>query len=77
MTSERMTRSLMQAIVFKVGFPLLIGLITLVASHLGGMQVSNTLELAAIVAFGVALILFIVDTEIRLSAVGERVFSHQ
>ena len=73
MTSERMTRSLMQAIVFKVGFPLLIGLITLVASHLGGMQVSNTLELAAIVAFGVALILFIVDTEIRLSAVGELV----
>jgi len=34
------------------------------------MQVRNTLELAAIVAFGVALILFIVDTEIRFLAVG-------
>jgi len=73
MTSEGMIRSLVQGIVVKVGFPLLIGLITLVASNLSGMQVRNTLELAAIVAFGVALILFIVDTEIRLSAVGERV----
>ena len=73
MTSERTTRSLMQGIVFNVGFPLLIGLITLVAANLGGMQAGNTLELAAIVAFGVALILFIVDTQIRLSYVGERV----
>lgn len=73
MTSERTARSLAQGIVLKVGFPLLVGLITLVAANLGGMRVGNTLELAAVVAFGVALILFIVDTEIRLSAVGERV----
>ena len=73
MTSGGMNRGLVQGIVLKVGFPLLIGLITLVAANLGGMQVQNTLELAAIVSFGVALILFIVDTEIRLSAVGERV----
>jgi hypothetical protein len=73
MTSGRMNPSLVQGIVVKVGFPLLIGLITLVAANLGGMQARNTLELAAIVAFGVALILFIVDTEIRLSAVGELV----
>ena len=73
MTSGGMSRSLMQGIVLKIGFPLLIGLITLVASNLSGMQVRNALELAAIVAFGVTLILFIVDTEIRFSAVGERV----
>ena len=73
MTSGIMNRSLVQGIVLKVGFPLLIGLITLVAANLGGMQVQNALELAAIVAFAIALILFIVDTEIRLSAVGERV----
>ena len=66
-------RNLAQGIVVKVGFPLLIGLITLVAANLGGMQVRNTFVLAAIVAFGGALILFIVDTEIRLSAVGELV----
>jgi hypothetical protein len=68
-----MRRGLVQGIVLKVGFPLLIGLITLVASNIGGMQVANSLELAAVVAFGIALILFIVDTEIRVSAVGERV----
>jgi hypothetical protein len=73
MTSEKMTRIRAQGIVLKVGFPLLIGLTTLVAANLGGMQVGNTLALAAIVAFAVALILFIVDTEIRVSAVGELV----
>jgi hypothetical protein len=73
MTSSRMRHGFVQGIVLKVGFPLLIGLITLVASDIGGMQVANSLELAAVVAFGIALILFIVDTEIRVSAVGERV----
>lgn len=73
MTSERMTRNLVQVIALKVGFPLLAGLITLVAANLSGMQVRNTLELAAIVTFGVALILLIVDTDIQLAAVGERV----
>jgi hypothetical protein len=73
MTRERIPWSLAQGIVFKIGFPLLIGLITLVAANLGGMQVGNSLKLAAVVAFGIALILFILDTEIRLSDVGERV----
>lgn len=73
MTRERMDRSLAQGIALKIGFPLLIGLVTLVAADLGGMRVHNTLELAAVVAFGVALIIFIVDTEIRFSAVGDRV----
>jgi hypothetical protein len=73
MTSGKMNQGLVQGILVKAGFPLLIGLITLVAANLGGMQVRNTLELGAVVAFGIALILFIVDTEIRLSAVGELV----
>jgi hypothetical protein len=73
MTSGGIPRSLAQGIVLKVGFPLLIGLITLVAADIGGMQVRNSLELAAVVAFAVALVLFIVDTELRISAVGERV----
>ena len=75
MTSREMHRSLVQGITLKVGFPLLIGLITLVIANFGGMQVRNSLELAAVVAFGVVLIIFIVDTEIRLSAVAERVTS--
>jgi hypothetical protein len=73
MTGGSVNRSLVQGIGLKVGFPLLIGLITLVVAHLGGMQAQNCLELAAVVAFGVALVLFIVDTEIRISAVGDRV----
>jgi len=73
MISGRMKRSLAQGIVLKIGFPLLIGLITLAAGNLGGMRIQYTVELAAIAAFGVALILFVVDTEIRLAAVGERV----
>jgi hypothetical protein len=64
-------RNLVLGIVLKVGFPLLIGLITLVAANFGGMQIGNSLELAAVVAFGIALILFIADTEIRISALGE------
>jgi hypothetical protein len=59
--------------VVKVGLPLLVGLITLVAAHWGGMQVGDALELAAIVAFAVALALFIVDTQARLAAVADRV----
>ena len=66
-------RSLAQGIIVKIGFPLLAGLIVLVAVNLGGMRVRDSLELAAVVAFGTALILFIVDTEIRITAVGDRV----
>jgi hypothetical protein len=73
MTSGRTSRSLVLGILAKVGIPLLVGLITLFAANLGGIQAQDTLELAAIVAFGVALILFVVDTEVRLSALGERV----
>jgi uncharacterized protein DUF6879 len=73
MTSGRTDRSLAQGIGLKVGFPLLVGLITLVGAHVGGMRAGNSLELAAVVAFAVALAAFIVDTEIRISAVGERV----
>ena len=73
MTSGRTDRSLAQGIGLKVGFPLLVGLIALVGAHVGGMQAGNSLELAAVVAFAVALASFIVDTEMRISAVGERV----
>lgn len=54
----------------KIGFPLLIALITLAAAHWGGMGIGNALDLAAVVGFGLAFILFIVDTEARFAAVG-------
>jgi hypothetical protein len=72
MTNGGMRRSLVPGITLKVGFPLLIGLITLVSAEAGGMAGRNSLALAAVVTFGSALILFIVDTEIRISAVDDR-----
>src|ERR1700761_2176230 len=73
MTSGSTPRSLTQGILLKVGLPILIGILTLVAANIGGIQVRSCLELAAVVAFAVALVLFIVDTEIRISAVGDGV----
>jgi hypothetical protein len=73
MTSGRTDWSLTQGIASKIGLPLIVGLLTLVAAHFGGMRAGNSLELAAVVGFAVALVLFMVDTEIRISAVGERV----
>jgi hypothetical protein len=55
----------------KIGLPLLIGLITLVAAQAGGMSGRNSLVLTAVITFAVALILFIVDTEVQISAVNE------
>jgi hypothetical protein len=73
MTNGGLSRSLVLGIVLKVGLPLLIGLITLVAGEAGGFPGRNSLALAAVLAFGSALVLFIVDTEMRISAVDDRV----
>jgi hypothetical protein len=72
MTSGGMPRRLVPGIMVKIGLPLLIGLITLVAAQAGGMSGRNSLLLTAVITFAVALILFIVDTEVRISAVNER-----
>jgi hypothetical protein len=71
MTNGGASRSVVPGITLKIGFPLLIGLITLVSAEVGGMPGRNSLALTAVVAFGSALVLFIVDTEIRLSGVDE------
>jgi hypothetical protein len=72
MTNGGMSRSLAPGIILKIGLLLLIGLLTLLASEAGGMRGRNSLELTAAVTFGAALVLFIVDTEILLSAVDAR-----
>lgn len=72
MSSGRTDRSLAQGIGLKIVLPLLVGLIALVSAHFGGMRAGDALELAAVVAFALALALFIVDTQQRISAVGER-----
>jgi hypothetical protein len=72
MIKDGTRRGLASGIIIKVGFPLLIGLITLTAAEAGGMSGRNSLALTAVVTFGSALVLFIVDTEVRISAVNER-----
>jgi hypothetical protein len=72
MTSGGMPRRLVPGIILKIGFPLLTGLITLVAARTGGMSGRSSLMLTAVITLAVALILFIVDTEVRISAVNER-----
>src|SRR5580692_11447153 len=72
MTNGGTRRSLVPGITLKIGFPLLIGLITLAAAQADGMSGRDSLALAVVVTFGFALVLFVVDTEIRISAVNER-----
>lgn len=72
MTNGGMRGSPVTGIIVKVGFPLLIGLITLAAADAGGMPGRDSLALAAVLTLGAALILFIVDTELRISAVDQR-----
>jgi hypothetical protein len=72
MTNGGTRHNLVPGTTFKIGFPLLIGLITLTAARVGGMSGRDSLALTVVVTFGFALVLFIVDTETRISAVNER-----
>jgi hypothetical protein len=72
MTDGRTRRNLVSGITLKIGFPLLIGLIMLAAAQAGRMSGRDSLALTAVVTFGFALALFIVDTETRISVVNER-----
>jgi hypothetical protein len=72
MTNGGMSRRLVPGIIVKIGFPLLIGLITLVATQAGGISGRNSLVLTVVVTFAVVLILFIVDTEVGISSVNAR-----
>lgn len=72
MTHSGMRRNLLLGITAKVGIPLLLGLITLVSADAGGMSGRDALALAALVTLGFILVLFLVDTEMRISALEER-----
>jgi hypothetical protein len=67
-----MRRNLVPGITLKIGLPLLIGLITLLSADAGGLSGFDALVLAAVVTLGFVVILFMVDTELRISAVDGR-----
>jgi hypothetical protein len=73
MTSTRVSSSLVPGMLVKIGLPLLIGLITLLSAEAAGVTGRNSLVLAAVLVFGFALVLFVVDTELRILSVDERV----
>jgi hypothetical protein len=72
MSSGQTDRRLVQVVGVKVGFPLLLGLITFLAAHYGAMSAWGSVGLAALVAFGAGFLLLLVETQLRVSAVGER-----
>jgi hypothetical protein len=66
-------RNLVSGIALKVGFPLLIGLVTLLSADAGGLSSKSALVLAAVVTLSLVLVLFLIDTEARIAAVDDRV----
>jgi hypothetical protein len=73
MTPGGTRRNLALALIWKIGIPLLLGLITVASSNAGGMSGRNALELAAVVTLGTMLVLFIVDFEVRVSGLQDQV----
>jgi hypothetical protein len=71
MTPGGMPRSRVLSISSKIGIPLLLGLIAIVAAEAGGLSSRSALELAAVVTLGLLLVMFLIDTEIRLSRLDE------
>jgi hypothetical protein len=72
MTHGGTRRNLLLGITAKVGIPLLLGLIALGSADAGGLSGRSALALAAVVTLGFMLALFLVDTEMRMSALQER-----
>jgi hypothetical protein len=71
MTPGGMPRSRVLSISSKIGIPLLLGLIAIVAAEAGGLSSRSALELAAVVTLGLLLVMFLIDTEIRLTRLDE------
>lgn len=73
MNSAGMQRSLALSILSKIGIPLLLGLITIISLRLGGMRSHLALVLGILVISGFMLAMFVIDFEIRLSGLDERI----
>jgi hypothetical protein len=66
MTPGGTRQNLALGLIWKIGIPLLLGLITIASSNAGGMSGPSGLELAAVVTLGTMLALFIIDFEARV-----------
>jgi hypothetical protein len=73
MTPGGTRRNLALGLIWKIGIPLLIGLITIVSAKAAGMSGRNALELAAVLTLGFMLAFFILDFEARVSDLQDQV----
>jgi hypothetical protein len=71
MTRGGMRRKLALGTSSKIGIPLLLGLIVIASSDAAGVSARSAFELAALVTLGFMLVLFLIDSEIRLSELDE------
>jgi hypothetical protein len=71
MTQGGMRRSLALSLIFKLGIPLLLGLITIVSANVAGMSSRDSLQLGALVIGLFVIALFLIDFEARLLGFGE------
>lgn len=75
MTHGRMRRNLALGILSKLGIPLLLGLVTLIASRADGLSNRSAVELGSLVFLGFMILLLVIDFEIRLSGLDEHVIA--
>lgn len=71
MSTHRTRRGLALGITPKIGIPLLLGLIAIVSSDIGGFSTRSALELGAVVFLGFLLVLFLIDFTARFDGVHE------
>jgi len=71
MTQGGMHRTLAINLTFKLGIPLLLGLITIVSASVSGMNSQDSLQLGALVIGVFMLAMFLIDFEVRLLNLGE------
>jgi hypothetical protein len=73
MNSARMQRNLALGMISKIGIPLLLGAIIIFALSRGGMRINAALEIGILAIIGTMLVMFVIDFEIRLSGLDERI----
>jgi hypothetical protein len=73
MTSRGARRNLAIGLIAKIGFPLLLGLITIASSDAGGLSGRSALELSAVVTLAAMLVLFLIDLEIRFAELQDHI----
>jgi len=71
MTQGGMRRTLAVGLTFKLGIPLLLGLITIVSAHVSGMNSQDSLQLGALVIGVFLLAMFLIEFDLRLLNLGE------